>query len=136
MGPIRRGLILAAIPGPAFAGVCDQVRPLWSPNGIDVNIWSEPLYTLTNPLLFMMIIIALAGSAFRHVALQMAGIVASSFLLMFVSQRLWASDDLGIWARATAEGCIAPPYVTTAFAAALTVYTIIRALRRIRNQRN
>ena len=135
MGPVRRGLILAAFPAPAFAEVCGQVRPIWSPNGIDVTIWTEPLYSLTNPLLFMMIIIALAGSAFRHVGVQIAGIIASSLLLMFVSQRLWASDDLGIWARAMREGCLAPPYVTTAFAAALTVYTIIRAVRRILSQR-
>jgi len=134
MGPLRRGLILAALPAPAFAEVCQQVRPLWSP-GIDVTIWSEPLYTLTNPLLFIMIVIALAGSAFRHIGVQMAGIIASSFLLIFVSQRLWATDHLGIWARATREGCLAPPYVATAFAAALAVYTIIRAARRILSQR-
>lgn len=135
MGPLRRGLILAAIPAPAFAGVCEQVRPIWSTKGIDVTIWTEPLYSLTNPLLFMMILIALAGSAFRHIGVQMAGIIAASFLTIFVSQRLWASDHLGIWERATIEGCIAPPYVTTAFAAVLTVYTIIRAARRILSQR-
>ncbi len=135
MGPLRRGLILALLPAPAMADVCEQLRPMWSPDKGTVNIWTEAAYVFANPMLFVMLLIVLMGSFYRHIAWQMAGIISASFVLLLVSTRLWAKDPNGIWALGQAEGCIAPPIVPTVFAAGVMLFALIRAVRRIRNRR-
>ena len=130
MGPLRTGLIFAALPVPALAEVCDKINPMW--NETPVSFWLEPVEVFSNPLLFLLVLIVLPGAIYRHPAWQTAGVFASSFLTLFVSTPLWSSDE--VRAQAMVEGCMAPPYLSTAFAAAITLYAIVRAVRRLRKQ--
>lgn len=132
MGPLRVGLTLAALPVPAMAEVCGNLRPAW--DGTPVSIWMEPALTFSNPLLFLLLILVMPGSYFRHTAWQMGGIFAASFLLLFVSTPIWMADGKGIYGQAISEGCVAPPYLSTAFAAAITLFAVIRAIRRLRKK--
>jgi len=49
MGPVRRGLILAALPGPALAGeACSRLRPGW--DGTPVSVWAEAAALFGSPM--------------------------------------------------------------------------------------
>lgn len=113
MGPIRRGLILALIPLPAWAGVCEEVRPGW--DGTPITILGETLALLSAPAALLLVVLSLAAIRFRA---QWLGLGTIVFWTIFVSVITMATpSDLRDLARA--EGCVGSPALFIALAAAI-----------------
>ena len=120
MGPVRRGLILAALaPGAAFAGACETLRPGW--DGTPATSVSEALFLAsTLPALILFLATALA-LRFRS---QWGGLAVVCLWTAFVTV-LSMVDPTGLQAPAMAEGCVGSPGLFIAVIAAICVATIL-----------
>ena len=105
MGSFRGGVILtafAAIPMPAFADICAQVRPDWT--GSEATAVTEAIALFgTPPSLFLVVATALAVR-FRSQWGGLAVVVAWAIWTSAVA--LNGNDQL---AQATIEGCVGSP---------------------------
>ncbi len=121
MGPLRRGLIhaapvLAALPGPALAEVCDKIRPDW--DGTPVSGLQEALQlALTAPVLALLIA---TGAALRFRS-QWGGLIVVVLWTGYAS--LLSFGDLRT--QAQAEGCAGSPTLFIGLVAAICVATIL-----------
>lgn len=126
MGSFRGRLIgaLAALPGPAFAEVCDKVRPEWSPTDGPVSALGEVKSLL---LFFFALPLALALAATRCPRRWLLALCTGAALIV---AGLLIGGDSEIMAFARAEGCVGPPGLTYALLAALPLPGLWRLLRR------
>ena len=120
MGPIRRGLILALLPAPAWASVCDDVRPNW--DGNPVSAWSEAIHLLGSPVSLVLILAAVLVVRYRSQWGALAVCVACS---LFVSALTFFDPTGGLRTAAADEGCVGSPVVFIAGVGALCVAMIL-----------
>ncbi len=121
MGPLRRGLILAApvlaaLPNAAWAEVCDKIRPDW--DGSPVSGLQEALQlALTAPVLALLIA---TGAALKFRS-QWGGLAVFVLWTGYASLLSFGS----LRTEAQAEGCAGSPTLFIAAVAAICVATII-----------
>lgn len=117
----------AALPGSAWAEVCDTERPVW--DGTPATQLSEALGLISSPIgLFLLGALTIAV-VFRHpMGTALAALMWSCFIAFLV-----LPDTSGVRAQAMAEGCVAPPTLfiglSTAICALAVVYTFRRETR-------
>ena len=120
MGPVRRGLILAAFPLPALAETCKEIRPYWLP-GSEATAWSEMIALFsTVPSLALLLASALC-LRFRRQWGTLAVVVLWTAWISVVSM-LPPSETQK---TAIAEGCIGSPTLFIAAVAAICVGMIL-----------
>ena len=86
MGPLRRGLILAAatLPAPAWAEVCDKERPTWVPKTPAAG-FEVAAYLLTASLgILLAILIVVATTVKLH-------------MLWAATALAWSATTCGLW---------------------------------------
>ena len=115
-------LILSA--GPAFAEVCDKVRPNWNPSNGRVNQLQELYYFFSGPL--GVSVIALFFLAFLIKRTWLSFLV--SLVLVFIAGLIvenWFWPEDGVTRGAHFEGCIANPLITSLVVIVLGVLAAI-----------
>lgn len=129
MGPFRRGLILALLPLPAWAGVCDKVRPFWTP-GAPATGWDELIGLMGTPPSLILLVLSALAVRFRH---QWGALVVVLLWTAWVSVVALVGLDGETQALAIAEGCIGSPVLFIAIVAAICggmiLYTAPRETR-------
>lgn len=128
MGPLRRGLILALLlPSPAFAEVCDKVRPGW--DGTAVGPLQEALYLFMTPPALFLIVTSLLVIRLRHQWGALAVVVLWTILITLVTM----ADPTGLQEMARIEGCMGSPTlfigIVAAICGGMIVYTAPRSER-------
>ena len=119
MGPLRGGLILSLLAGPAWAEVCDKERPLW--DGTQATAVSEAIALFGSPLGLVLLLITALVVRFRSV---WGGLAATVGWTIFISIVV-ASDPSGVTELAMNEGCIGPPTLFIALSIAICIATIL-----------
>lgn len=126
MGPLRNGLILAVLPGPAWAEVCDKIRPMWTP-GTPATAWDEMLHLLASPISLALLAATALAVRFRSQWGALGVVVAWT---VWTSLIAFADDDDAVQQLATAEGCIGPPTLFLGLITAICVATILYTVPR------
>lgn len=124
MGSVRRGLILALLPGAASAEVCAQIRPDW--DGTPMTATSEAIALFATLPSLALILATLAALRFRS---QWGG------LAVVVGWSLWTSILVFVGGRtlrpaAVAEGCMGSQTLFMVAVVAICVGTILYTLPR------
>lgn len=124
MGSVRRGLILALVPGAASAEVCDKVRPGW--DGAPMSATAEAIALFATLPSLALILATLAALRFRS---QWGGLV------VVVGWSLWTSVLVFVGGRelrpaAVAEGCMGSQTLFLGAVVAICVGTILYTLPR------
>ena len=129
MGPLRRRLTLctAFAPSQALAEVCDKARPNWSPADGPVTIWTDPLFPLTNPVTLAILAIAAIALLTRRRGIAIAATLLNGLLTVAIAT-YFLPDPSGVQKIAFKEGCIAPPHLSLAITAAITILTLRAAI--------
>ena len=131
MGPLRRGLILALLPTPALAEVCDKERPFWTP-GAPATAFDEMIALFSSPAALVLLALSVAVVLRRSQWGALALVVLWTMLSSVVAFNL-IPDPTGIRELAIAEGCIGPPTLfltaVTAICVAMILYTNPRPAR-------
>ncbi len=103
-------LVLSA--DPAFAEVCDKVRPDWHSSDGPVSQLQELYIFFSNPLGLLLISLCFLALLVKRTwvcTLVMLLLVAVAGLI--AAHWFWPID--GITREANLEGCIAPPFITS-----------------------
>lgn len=105
--------LTAVLPAPAWAEVCDKVRPDW--DGAEVSLWSETVMLLGTPISLFLIISTAFAMRFRSSWGALVVFVGWSFAAATVTY--WDPTG-GLREAARQEGCIGSPalYVALVFA--------------------
>lgn len=119
MGPLRRGLILSLLPGPALAAVCDDARPNW--DGVPVTAFAEAVSLLSTPPALILLVATALVVRFKN---QWGGLVVVVLWTLFASL-LTMFDPTGVREIATQEGCFGSPALFIAAVAAICVAMIL-----------
>lgn len=119
MGPVRRGLTLAALPGAALADTCAVQRPDW--DGTPMSSVGEAVHLASSPITLILIAMTLLVIRFRS---QWGGVAIVVLWTILVSM-LTMLDPTGLRAPGMAEGCIGSPSLFIAAVAAICVATIL-----------
>lgn len=119
MGPLRRGLILATLPGAAMADACAVQRPDW--DGMPVSGVDEAIQLASSPLTLILIAATFLAIRFRS---QWGGVAIVVLWTILVSM-LTMVDPTGTRAPGMAEGCIGSPTLFITAVAAICVATIL-----------
>lgn len=122
MGPLRRGLSLAVVmPSPAWADVCDKVRPNWE--GTPVTAVQEALYLATTPISLALLLASLIVLRFRHQWGALAVVVGWTIAVTLLTM----ADPTGMRPQAAAQGCVGSPTLfilaVAAICGAMILYT-------------
>ncbi len=122
MGPIRRRLIwgvLLLVPAPAWAEVCDKMRPGW--NGAPVTAFGEFLYLLQTPVVLLLIVATALAVRFRS---EWGGlVVVIGWSLSTFLATGWG--DGAVRAAGVTEGCMGNSTLFIAFAALVCVGVVL-----------
>ncbi len=108
------------MPMPAWAQVCETVRPNW--DGGPVSAWSEAILILGSPASLVLLIASALVLRFRSSWGALAVCVAWSFL---VSAFTFFDPTGGMRTAAAAEGCIGSPALFIAIVGAICVGLIL-----------
>lgn len=127
MGPVRGRLtaLCAALPLPAFAEVCDKVRPDWLPEDGPVGALAEAFYVLTSPL--GVVLLAFVVLAMVRPRRWLAVVVALPLLAL--AGLLFLARGAEVAAMAMAEGCIGGIGPTVALLVLLAAAVLVRGFR-------
>ena len=117
--PMLTAVTLMASPVQA-AEACAQFRPDW--DGGPVSMWSEAVSLLGSPV--SLILLLATALVIRFKSSWGALVVCVSWSLL-VSAFTFFDPTGGLRTAATAEGCIGPPTIFVAVAAALSVISIL-----------
>ncbi|MEL7167096.1 MAG: hypothetical protein AAGL96_16635 [Pseudomonadota bacterium] len=126
MGSVRRRLtscssaLLALIATPLLAEVCDKERPDW--DGVTETAWSEAFTLFLSPLGLLLVALSVVAVQFRWQWTGLATILGWTAFITIVTM----ADPTGLRADAMAEGCIGPPTLFIALAAAICVMIVLR----------
>ena len=105
------GAFLGLLAGPAFAEVCDKVRPKWSPSSGPVNQLQELYFFFSDPLGIILIALSLLALFIKRtwlsIFVSMVLVVTAGLL---IENWYWPED--GVTHGAYLEGCTANPLVT------------------------
>lgn len=107
MGPFRSGLILAAAtiaPVPAFADVCERVRPHW--DGGPVTPWTEMIALFGSPISLVLLLGTALAVRFRSSWGALTVFVGWSFAVAAVT---FFDPTNGTRRAAAIEGCVGSP---------------------------
>jgi hypothetical protein len=122
MGPLRRGLILALLPGPALADVCASVRPNWIPGTPSTALTEAIALFGTVPSLGLILLTALA-LRFRS---QWGGLTVVVLWAGWTSLVALTGDAM--MAQARLEGCVGSPVLFLSGVAAICAGTVLYTL--------
>ncbi|MEW9918317.1 hypothetical protein AB2B41_01770 [Marimonas sp. MJW-29] len=130
MGPLRGGLIATALlaPLPAWAEVCDRMRPLWTP-GTPATAWDELIALMITPPSLVLLLLSVLVLRFRHQWGALAVVMAWSLWVSFVA--LSTPDAARL--HAISEGCIGSPTLFILAVAAICVAMILYTVPHGRN---
>ena len=117
MGSLRRGLILALLPAPAWAQVCEELRPGW--DGTPISAWSEALSLFTSPAALILLAGSLIAVRYKSQWGTLAACVGWSALVSVFA--FWDGGRTD----AMAEGCIGSPMIFILAAATLCVAMVL-----------
>ncbi len=117
MGSLRGGLSLAALPLPAWAGVCEDLRPGW--DGAPVSAWQEAIILFLSPLSIALLIATLVALRFRSSWGVLAVCAGWSLLVSVIA----FFDPTG--GQGAAEGCVGSPVVFIAAVGAICVAAVL-----------
>ena len=104
-------VLLVFSTGPAFAEVCDKVRPNWDPSSEPVDQLQELYYIFSSPLGIILIALWVLVLFFKRTMLS----VFAAFVLIAVSGLIaanWFWPDDGVTYGAHLEGCTGNPLAT------------------------
>ncbi|WP_299722612.1 hypothetical protein [uncultured Tateyamaria sp.] len=121
MGPLRGGLILTLLPGVAWAEVCDKVRPLWTP-GTEASAWGEMIALMGTPFSLALLLMSAVAVRFRH---EWGALVVVLLWTAWVSIIVFYGAGDEVQVLAAQEGCIGPPTLFIAAAAAICIGMIL-----------
>lgn len=123
------GLAGVLIPAaPAFAAVCDKIRPDWSPNDGPIGALGDTIFMSQTGFGMVAATFLVMGLVVRH---RWIRLVASGGLALMAIPLLlewWKMPPL--YREALAEGCLGLPYVTIAVLFVLSAGVFHLALRR------
>lgn len=123
MGPLRRKLTALAFfttATPAWAEVCDEVRPDW--DGTPVTALGEFLYLLQAPVVLVLILGTAMAFRFRSEWGGLVVVVGWSVVTYLITD--WGgANQQEVLARA--EGCIGSPSLFIAVATALSIGLVL-----------
>ncbi|MCA0871714.1 hypothetical protein LCL97_12825 [Seohaeicola saemankumensis] len=128
MGPLRRGLTaLAALaaPGTAWAGVCDTMRPGWTPGTAPTAI--DEAIALGSTLPSLVLLAATLVCAFFR--LQWASLVVVLLWTALISLPMYLPIS-EVHATAIAEGCIGSPTLFMGIVIAICVALVLHTAPR------
>ena len=123
MGPVRRGLILALLPGTAWAEVCDKVRPFWTP-GTPATAVDEALHLAASPLTLVLLVGTALAVRFRSAWGGLAVVCCWSALVGLIAF-VPGFFSSGVHQLGVQEGCIGSPALFIGVVAAICVATIL-----------
>ncbi|QUJ75834.1 hypothetical protein KDD17_12920 [Sulfitobacter albidus] len=116
MGSLRRGVILALLPGPALAQSCADMRPGWTA-GAEATAWTELIALSGTPASLVLLLASALVLRLRH---------QWGALIVTVLWSFWASFiAMAGPTQAAAEGCIGSPTLFIALVAAICTGMII-----------
>ena len=118
-------LALTFAPLPAFAEVCDKVRPLWDPSA-PATSWDELIGLMATPPSLALLVLSALAVRFRHQWGALIVVVAWSVWVSVVA--LSAPDEVRL--AAIAEGCIGSPVLFIIAVAAICGAMILYTSRR------
>ena len=120
--------MLALLPGPALAEVCDKVRPFWEP-GSPATAWDEFLGLMATPPSLILLLLSAVAVRFGQQLAVLLAVVGWSFWVSYVA--LSTPDQVRL--DAIAEGCIGSPTLfilaVAAICGAMILYTSRRDAR-------
>lgn len=119
MGPLRRGLMLALLPGAAAAEVCETTRPGW--DGTPVGPVQEAVFLFSTPFSLALILASLLAIRFRYQWGALAVVVLWTVVVTMVSM----ADPTGVRDLAIAEGCAGSATLFIGLVAAICVGMIL-----------
>ncbi len=129
------GTIALIAGSPAFAEVCDKVRPSWDPNSGSINRFEELYFFFTSPLgvgLVFLIAVTLYLNH-RRLSILCAGVVLLTSVLT-AAVWFWLGED--IIYEAFEEGCRAEPYLTIGVLGLLSLWLFQHGRPRITQRLN
>jgi acyl carrier protein len=114
-------IIALLVASPAFAEVCDKVRPTWKPSSGSINQFEELYYFFTSPLgIGLLFLIAATYFVKRRWLSVLCGTLIVLTAALIAANWFWLGDDI-IYA-AHQEGCRASPLVTIGVLALLSIW--------------
>ncbi|MEO1778127.1 MAG: hypothetical protein AAFU63_04990 [Pseudomonadota bacterium] len=116
---MKRVALIALLPGPAWAEVCDKARPGW--DGAPATALTEAINLFVSPAGLALLGLSLIALRFRH---QWIGLGAVLLWTVFITM-ITMADPTGIRRQAMVEGCIGQPTLFIAAAAAICVAIVL-----------
>lgn len=116
---LASGMGLAA--APAWAEVCDKVRPNWDP-GTPATAWSELIGLMGTPPSLVLLLLTGLVLRFRH---QWGGVAIVVLWTIWISVLVFLGADTEAQKLAIQEGCVGSPTLFIAVIAAICVATIL-----------
>lgn len=119
-------LLFFAIPAPLFAEVCDVERPYWQPGSPPVTVWTKPAWTLTNPVIVILIMLACTALWTRNRWLSFP--LSVPWLLLTLVVITTHTDPSGAHDYARRDVCLGSPYLRILLAALMTLALARKAI--------
>ena len=130
MGSLRRGLSAAALaavaPQMALAGVCETVRPGWTP-GTPATAWTELAALMGTPVSLALLLLSALAMRLRAAR---GALVLTLLWTAWISAIAFGGIDGALRAEAAREGCIGSPALFIAAVAALCGAMVFWTTRR------
>lgn len=117
MGPVRGGLILALLPGAAWAQGCAEQRPGW--DGASVGAVQEAVFLASSPAALMLFLGTVLALRFKSQWGSLAVVLGWTAFATFLTMLAPASRKI-----AMAEGCVGSPALFIGIIAAICMGTI------------
>lgn len=117
-------VVLMVLAGPAFAEVCDKVRPDWDPSNGPVNQFQELSFFFSGtPGLILVALCFLAFFIKRTWGSIVVALILVAVAILIAADWLWPLD--GVTYGAHLEGCTANPLITRLMLVALIVMVAV-----------
>jgi hypothetical protein len=114
MGPLRGGLILALMPGAAWAQTCAEQRPAW--DGVPVTAVQEIAYLAMSPAALILFLATVIAARFKSSWGGVLVVLGWTALVTFLT--MWAPASRK---EAFAEGCVGNPALFIGIIAAICI---------------
>lgn len=112
--------LFAVAAPPAFAEVCDKLRPLWMP-GTPTSAWDEMINLFASPPALILLFASILAVRFRS---KWSALAATALWTVLVT-RVVSWDPTSVTSLALAEGCVGPPTLFITAVAAICVAMIL-----------
>lgn len=118
MGSLRRGLILACLPGAAWAQSCSDQRPNW--DGAPVSVFQEAVHLAMSPAALILFLATALALRFKSQCGSLVTVLLWTALVSFLTMLAPESQK-----AAMAEGCVGNPALFIGVIAAICVGMIL-----------